>query len=275
MTATPLADAGARGRPPVVPAPRTLLEVSGLTLRFGGIVALDGVTFTVADGQIVGLIGPNGAGKTSLFNCLSRLYRPSAGDIRFAGRSLLALPAHRIAAAGIGRTFQNLALFPSLGVLENVMVGAHATGASGFLDDSLRLAAVRREERTLRETALEMIAFVGLEAEAHHPVASLPFGSQKRVELARALAGSPKLLLLDEPAGGLSHAELGGLGGLIAAIRDRLGMTILLVEHHMSFVMGVSEKVVALDFGRVIAQGTPAEVQSDAAVIRAYLGERR
>jgi branched-chain amino acid transport system ATP-binding protein len=275
MAAASLADAAARGRPPVVPAPRTLLEVSGLTLRFDGIVALDGVTFTVADGQIVGLIGPNGAGKTSLFNCLSRLYRPSAGDIRFAGRSLLALPAHRIAAAGIGRTFQNLALFPSLSVLENVIVGAHTTGASGFLDDSLRLAAARREERTLRETAHNMLAFVGLEAEAHRPVASLPLGSQKRVELARALAGSPKLLLLDEPAGGLSHAELGGLGGLIAAIRDRLGMTILLVEHHMSFVMGVSEKVVALDFGRVIAQGTPAEVQSDAAVIRAYLGERR
>jgi len=275
MTNTPLADAAARGRPAVGPAPRALLEVSGLTLRFGGIVALDNVTFAVADGEIVGLIGPNGAGKTSLFNCLSRLYRPSAGDIRFAGRSLLALPAHRVAAAGIGRTFQNLALFRSLSVLENVIVGAHATGASGFLEDSLRLPAVRREERTLRETARDMLAFVGLEAEANRPVAGLPFGSLKRVELARALAGAPKLLLLDEPAGGLNHAEVAELGGLIAAIRDRLGMTILLVEHHMGFVMGVSEKVVALDFGRVIAQGAPAEVQADAAVIRAYLGERR
>ena len=162
-----------------------------------------------------------------------------------------------------------------MSVLENVIVGAHATGASGFLEDSLRLPAVRREERTLRETARDMLAFVGLEAEANRPVAGLSFGSQKRVELARALAGSPKLLLLDEPAGGLNHAEVAELGGLIAAIRDRLGMTVLLVEHHMSFVMGVSEKVVALDFGRVIAQGAPAEVQADAAVIRAYLGERR
>ena len=275
MTAAPLAREAARGRPPALAAPRPLLEVRGLTVRFGGIVALDGVTFTVAEGQIVGLIGPNGAGKTTLFNCLSRLYRPLAGDIRFAGRSLLALPAHCIAAAGIGRTFQNLALFRSLSVLENIIVGAHATGASGFLDDTLRLSAVRREERTLRQTARDMLAFVGLEAAAHRPVASLPFGSQKRVELARALAGSPKLLLLDEPAGGLNHEEVVELGALIAAIRDRLGMTILLVEHHMSFVMGVSEKVVALDFGRVIAQGTPAEVQSDAGVIRAYLGERR
>ena len=275
MTAAPLAPAAARGGPAALPAGRPLLAVSGLTMRFGGIVALDGVTFAVAEGQIAGLIGPNGAGKTTLFNCLSRLYRPLAGDIRFAGRSLLALPAHRIAAAGVGRTFQNLALFRSLTVLENVVVGAHATGASGFVDDALRLAAVRREERTLRETALHMLAFVGLEALAHRPVTSLPFGSQKRVELARALAGSPKLLLLDEPAGGLNHEEVAELGGLVGAIRDRLGMTILLVEHHMSFVMGVSEKVVALDFGRVIAQGTPAEVQADAAVIRAYLGERR
>lgn len=275
MTSLPLARTADRGDLPATATRRPLLEVRGLTVRFGGIVALDGVSFTVAEGQIVGLIGPNGAGKTTLFNCLSRLYRPLAGDIRFAGRSLLALPAHRIAAAGIGRTFQNLALFRSMSVLENVIVGAHATGASGFLDDALRLAAVRREERTLRDTARHMLAFVGLEAAAHRPVASLPFGSRKRVELARALAGSPKLLLLDEPAGGLNHAEVAELGGLIAAIRDRLDITILLVEHHMGFVMGVSEQVVALDFGRVIAKGTPAEVQADAAVIRAYLGERR
>ena len=275
MTSLPLARTADRGDLPATATRRPLLEVRGLTVRFGGIVALDGVSFTVAEGQIVGLIGPNGAGKTTLFNCLSRLYRPLAGDIRFAGRSLLALPAHRIAAAGIGRTFQNLALFRSMSVLENVIVGGHATGASGFLDDALRLAAVRREERTLRDTARHMLAFVGLEAAAHRPVASLPFGSRKRVELARALAGSPKLLLLDEPAGGLNHAEVAELGGLIAAIRDRLDITILLVEHHMGFVMGVSEQVVALDFGRVIAKGTPAEVQADAAVIRAYLGERR
>jgi len=250
-----------------------ILEVSGLTVRFGGITALDRVSFTTAAGQIVGLIGPNGAGKTTLFNCLSRLYRPAAGDIRFGGRSLLDLPAHGIAAAGIGRTFQNLALFDSMNVLENVIVGAHSTGRSGFLGDAFRLPAGRREECRLHASALEMLSFVGLEAIANRPITSLPLGTRKRVELARALASSPRLLLLDEPAGGLNHEEVAELGGLVRAVRDRLGVDVLLVEHHMNFVMGVSDKVVALDFGRVIADGAPAEVRRNENVIRAYLGQ--
>jgi branched-chain amino acid transport system ATP-binding protein len=250
-----------------------LLEVSGLTVRFGGIVALDGVSFSVGDGQIVGLIGPNGAGKTTLFNCLSRLYRPTAGDIRFGGASLLELPAHQIAAVGIGRTFQNLALFHSMSVLDNVVVGAHPTGRSGFIGNAFRLPGERHEERRLRATALEMLALVRLEEFADRPITSLPFGTQKRAELARALASAPRLLLLDEPASGLNHEEVAEVSRLLRAIRDQLDITVLLVEHNMNFVMGVSDKVVALDFGRVIAEGTPVEVRGHDAVIRAYLGQ--
>ncbi len=260
------------GRPEKAPLGEALLEVRGISVRFGGILALDQVSFAVGEGQIVGLIGPNGAGKTTLFNVLSRLYRPAEGDIRFDGRSLLALPAHRIATVGIGRTFQNLALFRSMTVLENVMVGAHCTGASSFLGNALGLPAVRQEERGLREGASRMLGLLGLEEVAHRPIASLPFGTQKRAEIARALASTPKLLLLDEPAGGLNHEEVAALGALLRRIREALGLTILLVEHHMSFVMGISDQVVALDFGRVIAQGTPAAVQADEAVIGAYLG---
>jgi branched-chain amino acid transport system ATP-binding protein len=249
-----------------------LLAVEDVTVRFGGIVALDGVSFTVDDGQIVGLIGPNGAGKTTLFNVLSRLYRPARGDVRFNGRSLFDLAPHKIAAAGIGRTFQNLALFKSMTVLENVAVGAHSTAESSFLGNALRLPGVRAEERELRALALDMLALVGLADLAGQPIAGLPFGTQKRVEIARALASSPKLLLLDEPAGGLNHEEVGQLGQLVLGIRDTLGITILLVEHHMSFVMGISDKVVACDFGRVIAEGSPREVQANEAVIKAYLG---
>ena len=263
----------------VPPVPRraaaALLEVSGISVRFGGILALDQVFFTVEDGQIVGLIGPNGAGKTTLFNVLSRLYRPTEGEIRFGGRSLLALPPHRIASAGIGRTFQNPALFGSMSVLENVMVGAHSTGRSSFLGNALRLPAVRREDASLSSAAHEMLRFVGLDRLAEHPIASLPFGTRKRAEIARALAGAPRLILLDEPAGGLNHEEVVELGHVVRRIRDALGITVLLVEHHMSFVMGVSDKVVALDFGRVISAGTPAEVQSDENVVKAYLGQAR
>jgi len=263
------------GRPEKAPLGEALLEVRGISVRFGGILALDQVSFAVGEGQIVGLIGPNGAGKTTLFNVLSRLYRPAEGDIRFDGRSLLALPAHRIATVGIGRTFQNLALFRSMTVLENVMVGAHCTGASSFLGNALGLPAVRQEERGLREGASRMLGLLGLEEVAHRPIASLPFGTQKRAEIARALASAPKLLLLDEPAGGLNHEEVASLGALLRRIREALGLTMLLVEHHMSFVMGISDQVVALDFGRVIAQGTPAVVQADEAVIGAYLGRAR
>jgi len=249
-----------------------LLAVRDITVRFGGIVALESVSFDMGEGQIVGLIGPNGAGKTTLFNCVSRLYTPNHGDLLFEGQSIIGDSPHQVAALGIGRTFQNLALFPSMTVLQNVMIGVHAKTHSDFLSNALRLPWVLREEQTMRAAAMELIAFLGLASVAHHPAAGLPFGTLKRVELARALAGRPKLLLVDEPAGGLNHEEVAALGAILRAIRDRRGVTVLLVEHHMSLVMQVSDRVVVLDFGRKIAEGPPVEIQRNPEVIKAYLG---
>ena len=253
----------------------TLLDVRDIALRFGGIVALDGVSFSMEAGQILGLIGPNGAGKTTLFNCVSRLYTPNRGDILFDGQSILARSAHRIAEIGIARTFQNLALFGPQTVIDNVLIGGHTKSRSDFISDALRLPWVRRQEATLVENARSLLKLLDLEDVALRPADGLPLGTRKRVELARALAAKPKLLLLDEPAGGLNHSEVAELGALIRRVRDERQVTVLLVEHHMNLVMSVSDKVVALDFGRKIAEGTPTEVQRNEDVIRAYLGTTR
>jgi branched-chain amino acid transport system ATP-binding protein len=258
--------------PPSSAAHDALLSVRGLCVRFGGITALDGISFDVTRGQIAGLIGPNGAGKTTLFNCLSRLYTYSEGSIAFDGQALEKVPRHRIARLGIGRTFQNLALFASMTVLDNIKVGRHARTHKGFLSHALRLPGVAKEEEDCSRRAAELVRFLGLEKVAHQRVAELPFGTRKRVELGRALASEPALLLLDEPAAGLNHEEVGALGSLIRAIRDQFQLTVLLVEHHMGLVMSVSDHVVALSFGRKIAEGTPAQVRRHPDVVQAYLG---
>ena len=253
-------------------AGQALLRVQDVAVRFGGIVALDGVSFDVAPGRIVGLIGPNGAGKTTLFNCISRLYPCDRGDITFDGQSLLGLPRHRMAGLGIGRTFQNLALFKTMSVLDNVMVGHHCRSRGGFFANALRLPLAVRSDAASRDRARELLALLELERFAEVPVAALPFGTQKRVELARALAAEPKLLLLDEPASGLNHEEVGAIGTLIRSLRERLKLTVLLVEHHMQLLMSLSDWVVALNFGKRIAEGTPAEVREHPELVKAYLG---
>ncbi len=250
----------------------TLLEVENVTVRFGGIVALDRISFVVARGHIVGFIGPNGAGKTTMFNCLSRLYPFSEGRIAFEGRSLLETAPHGIASLGIGRTFQNLALFRTMSVRENVLLGGHARTSTGFVANALRLPVVQREEKRLGAAVDHLLDLLDLRELAGVPVMDLPFGTQKRVELGRALACEPKLLLLDEPAGGLNHEEVEALMELLRRVRNELGLTMLLVEHHMNMVMRISDRVVALDFGRKIADGTPSEVQANDEVVRAYLG---
>lgn len=268
----------------VAPAPvrcelgrRAILEARGLGVAFGGVRALDTVDLQVIAGEITAMIGPNGAGKTTLFNCLTGLCRPTAGEVRLLppggeGRRLDGLSPNRIAALGVARTFQNIRLFPAMSALDNVLVGRHVRTRAGVLGAVLRDAGTRAEERESAAAARRLLARVGLDAVSQEPAASLPYGLQRRLEIARALAAEPLLLLLDEPAAGMNPRETAELDELIRRLRDEEGITILLIEHDMRLVMGLAERIVVLDCGRLIAAGTAAQVRSDPEVIRAYLG---
>jgi branched-chain amino acid transport system ATP-binding protein len=250
----------------------SLLRVENIARRFGGVVAVDQVTFQVNSGQIKSVIGPNGAGKTTLFNCVSGLLRPSAGAILLEGRPIQGLPPNHVARLGISRTFQHVALFKNMSVLENVMLGRHVRSRAGFLATGLRLPGMRGEERRIEEKAMSILEFVELSGVAQVPAGTLPLGKQKMLEIARALATEPRLLLLDEPAGGLNMNETEELGELIQRVRQ-LGTTVLLVEHDMNLVMDISERILVLHYGEYLALGTPQEIKNHPAVIEAYLGE--
>nr|WP_227462347.1 ABC transporter ATP-binding protein [Desertimonas flava] len=248
------------------------LTVTEVTVRFGGILALDRVDMIARRGEISGLIGPNGAGKTTLFNCLTGLYRATSGRIRWNDVELLGMQPYQVAGHGISRTFQNLALFPRLTVRQNVIVGMHRVRRTDWVSNALRMPWVRKEEREIAARATAALDEVGLGDVADRPAAGLPYGTLKRVELARAVASEPSLLLLDEPAAGLSHSEVDELMDVVRLLRDRYDLTIVLVEHHMGLVMRLCDHLTVLNFGRTIATGSPAEVRSNPAVIEAYLG---
>jgi branched-chain amino acid transport system ATP-binding protein len=248
-----------------------VLVVDDVTLKFGGLVALDKVSFEIREGEILGLIGPNGAGKTTCFNVTTGVYQPTSGEVRFKGRRLTGMKRHKITQLGIARTFQNIRLFKTMTALENVLVGTDAQHKSGLASVLFRLPRHRHEESQGHERAMELLSFMGLQGKADELAVNLPYGDQRRLEIARAMATEPKLLCLDEPAAGFNPAEKKKLMELIRRVRDQ-GYTVLLIEHDMRLVMGVTDRIVVLEFGQKIAEGTPAEIRDNPAVIAAYLG---